>query len=195
MMLAVRSDAPYKTLHDLVEAARAAPGSIRISDSGLLGTPHSTALMLALASGVKFTYVHFGGGPPSVTALLGGHVEVLAGGISDALPQLRAGTFRILGLAAEARDANIPDVPTMREQGYDVLSASIGTLVAPAGTPPAILAKLTAAAKIVVADPDQAKKLADFGSAPYFNGPEAATRIWIDTETRVKPLLEQASGP
>jgi tripartite-type tricarboxylate transporter receptor subunit TctC len=191
MMLAVRADASFHTLRDLVEAARAAPGKITIADSGLMGTPNLTALMLDMAAGVETTSVHFPGGPPSVTAVLGGQVRVLAGGISDALPYLRAGQFRVLGVAADAPDPAMPDVPTMRAQGYDVVNAAIGGIVAPAGTPASTVALLAAAIKKVVEDPDQAKKLAAFGSAPYYNDPDGFSKIWADNEARVKPILER----
>ena len=191
MMLAVQADSPYRTLKDLVEAARAAPGAIKVSDSGLLGTPHSAALSLELAAGVRFSSVHFGGGAPSVTALLGGHVQVLAGGVSDGLPNLRAGNFRILGVASDAPDPAMPEVPTMRQQGYDVLMASIGGLVAPAGTPRPIVDLLAAEMKKIIESPEHRKQLADFGTAPYFHGPEEFDRIWAENEERVKPLLAQ----
>jgi tripartite-type tricarboxylate transporter receptor subunit TctC len=191
MTLSVRSDSPYKTLREFVEAARAEPGKLNISDSGLLGTPHVMTLMLQEAAGVKFTGIHFGGGQPSVMALLGGHVDALAGGVSDALPYLRAGTFRVLGVAAEAPDPQMPEVPTMRAQGYDVVSASIGTLVAPSGTPKEIVDTLVNAARAVVADPVHIKKISDFGSTMYFHGPDEFTAIWQDSEKRLGPLLKQ----
>ena len=191
MMLAVKADSPFRSLKDLVEAARAAPGAIKISDSGLLGTPHSAALALELAAGVRFSSVHFGGGAPSVTALLGGHVDVLAGGVSDGLPNLRAGNFRILGVASDVPDAAMPEIPTMRSQGYDVLMASIGGLVAPAGTPRPIVDRLSAEMKKIVESPEHRKQLADFGTAPYFHGPEEFDRLWQDNEARVTPLLAQ----
>src|SRR4051794_23339452 len=110
-VLAARSDGPYKTLRDLVEAARARPEEIKVSDSGLMGVPHVCVLMLQLAAGVKFSSVHFGGGAPSVTALLGKHVDVLAGATADARPYKASGEFRVLGVAAEAPDPMMPDVP------------------------------------------------------------------------------------
>ncbi len=194
MMLAVRTDSPFKTLKDLVDAARAAPGKITVSDSGLLGTPHLTTLMLGAAGHVTFAAVHFPGGPPSVTAVLGGQVQVLAGGISDALPYVRAGQFRVLGVASEAPDPAMPNVPTMRAQGFDVVNAAIGGIVAPAGTPAPIVAKLAAAVKTVVADPDQVRKLAAFGSLPYYNDPAGFAKVWADDEARVKPLLAELAG-
>jgi tripartite-type tricarboxylate transporter receptor subunit TctC len=191
MTLSVRGDSPYRSLRDLVEAARAAPGRLTVSDSGLLGTPHTTTLLLQGVTGAKFTAVHFTGGQPSVMALLGGHVDALAGGVSDALPHWRSGRFRVLGIAAEVPDPAMPEVPTMRAQGFDVISASIGMLVAPAGTPRAIVETLAQAARRAVADGDHVAKLTDFGSAVHFHGPDEAAAIWQATEQRLAPLLEQ----
>ena len=191
MTLSVRGDSPYRTLRDFVEAGRAAPGRLTVSDSGLLATPHTTTLMLQGVTGAKFTAVHFTGGQPSVTALLGGHVDALAGGVSDALPHWRSGAFRVLGIAAEVPDPAMPDVPTMRAQGFDVVSASIGMLVAPAGTPREIVDTLAQAARRVVADADHAAKLTDFGSTVHFHGPDETAAIWQATEQRITPLLEQ----
>jgi tripartite-type tricarboxylate transporter receptor subunit TctC len=191
MTLSVRGDSPYRSLREFVEAARAAPGRLTVSDSGLLGTPHTTTLLLQGVTGAKFTAVHFTGGQPSVMALLGGHVDALAGGVSDALPHWRSGQFRVLGIAAEVPDPAMPEVPTMRAQGFDVISASIGMLVAPAGTPRAIVDTLAQTARRVVADGDHVGKLTDFGSAVYFHGPDEAAAIWQATEQRLTPLLEQ----
>jgi len=191
MTLSVRGDSPYRTLRDFVEAGRAAPDRLTVSDSGLFGTPHTTTLMLQGVSGAKFTAVHFTGGQPSVMALLGGHVDALAGGVSDALPHWRSGAFRVLGIAAEAPDPAMPDVPTMRAQGFDVISASVGMLVAPAGTPREIVDMLAQAARRAVADADHGAKLTDFGSAVYFRGPEETAALWQATEQRLTPLLEQ----
>jgi tripartite-type tricarboxylate transporter receptor subunit TctC len=191
MVLAVRSDGPYKTLKDLVDAARAAPGDIKVSDSGLLGVPHTNVLLLTLATGAKFTSVHFGGGAPSVTALLGGHVDVLSGATSDALAHKTAGTFRVLGIAADEPDPSMPDVTTMRSQGFDVVAASIAGIVAPAGTPAPVVAKLTAAIERIVADPEHRKRLADLGVNPYYRDPAAFAKIWQDNEGRMGPLLTQ----
>jgi tripartite-type tricarboxylate transporter receptor subunit TctC len=75
-MLAVRTDSPYKTLNDLIEAAKANPGQIKVSDSGLMANPHLSVLLLERAAGVRFASVHFDGGAPSVTALLSRSQEV-----------------------------------------------------------------------------------------------------------------------
>ena len=134
-MIAVPTSSPYQTLKEFVEAARANPGKITISDSALMGNPHLCVLMLQKAAGVKFASVHFDGGAPSVTALLGGHVQAVAGGISDAVPHVKTGKFRVLGIAAEQESEFLPGVPTMKSQGYDVVTVSATGILAPAVTP------------------------------------------------------------
>jgi tripartite-type tricarboxylate transporter receptor subunit TctC len=189
-VIAVLTESPYKTLKDFVEAARAKPESLKISDSGLMAVPHSQVLMLSRAAGVKFASVHFGGGAPSVTALLGGHVDALAGATADALPHKQSGKFRVLGIAAEQPDKSMPDVPTMRSQGYDVLAASSTGIVAPAGVPAPVVATLTAAIKKIIESDEHQKKLNELALGPYYLDPDAYTKVWIDTETRMKPILE-----
>jgi tripartite-type tricarboxylate transporter receptor subunit TctC len=190
MVLAVQANSPYRTLRDLVEAARKNPNLIKISDSGLMGTPHLCAAVLGAVSGVQFLSVHFSGGAPSVTALLGGQVDVLAGATGDALPNLQAGNFRVLGVASNEPDPSMPDVPTMKSQGFDVVVESVPGIVAPAGTPPAVVERLTRAIKKVIESPEHQKKLKDLGITPHYLDPEAYTKLWIENETRMKPVLE-----
>ncbi len=187
--IAVRADSPYRTLRDFVEAARAAPETISVSTSGQLAVPHSQVLMLEHVTGVKFVSVHYTGGAPSVTALLGGHVNALAGGTADALAHHRSGAFRVLGVAAAERDSSMPTVPTMREQGYDVLAASATGIVAPAGTPAPIVQVLSAAMKRVIEDAAHRQQLIEFSLIPAFMDPDAYAAFWTDTEQRMGPVL------
>ena len=187
--LAVRADSPYRTLRELVEAARAAPETISVSTSGQLAVPHSQVLMLEHVAGVKFVSVHFTGGAPSVTALLGGHVNAFAGGTADSLPHHRSGAFRVLAVAAAERDSSMPTVPTMREQGFDVLAASATGIVAPAGTPGAVVQALSAAMKRVIDSAEHRRQLIDFSLIPAFMDPDAYAAFWTDTEQRMGPVL------
>lgn len=188
-VLAVRADGPFRTLRDLVEAARAAPETITVSTSGQFGVPHSHVLMLERAAGVRFLSVHYNGGAPSVLALVAGHVQVLAGGTADALPQMREGVFRVLSIAADAPDRTMPDVPTLRSLGYDVIAASATGLVAPAGTPPSTVVLLTAAVRRVIESPEHQKQLAEQGLTPNFMDADTYARFWQDTEDRMRPIL------
>ena len=188
--ISVRADSRYKTLHDLVEAARKSPETISISDSGLMAVPHTQVLMLERAAGVRFISVHFTGGAPSVTALLGGHVDALAGATADALPHKASGAFRVLAIAAEQPDKSMPDVPTMKSQGYDVAAASWTGIVAPEGAPQNVVDALTKAMKRVIDSPEHQKKLQELALTPYYLDPAAYTKLWMDTEIRMKPILE-----
>jgi tripartite-type tricarboxylate transporter receptor subunit TctC len=188
--ISVRADSRYQTLHDLVEAARKNPETISISDSGLMAVPHTQVLMLERAAGVRFVSVHFTGGAPSITALLGGHVDALAGATADALPHKQSGAFRVLAIAAEQPDKSMPDVATMKAQGYDVAAASWTGIVAPGGTPQTVVDTLTNAMKKVIDSPEHQKKLQELAIAPYYLEPAAYTKLWIETEIRIKPILE-----
>lgn len=188
-VLAVRSDGPYHTLKDLVAAARAHPDTITVSDSGLMGVPNFETLMLGLVAGVRFRPVHFEGGAPSVTALLGQHVDVLAGGAVDALPYKKTGEFRVLGVASDQPDWSMPDIPTFRSQGYDVIAISITGIVAPAGTPPGVVSTLTNAMRTVIESPEHQKKLRSMALTPAYLDPAGFTKVWIDAEQRVKPVI------
>jgi tripartite-type tricarboxylate transporter receptor subunit TctC len=194
-VLAVRADGPYHTLKDLVEAARARPGVITVSDSGLMGVPNFETLMLGHAAGVRFTPVHFDGGAPSVTALLGSHVDVLAGGTVDALPYKNTGEFRVLGIATDQPDWSMPDVPTMQSQGYDVIAVSETGIVAPAGTPPAVVSVLTNAMRTVIETPEHQQKLRAIALTPAYLDPPGFAKVWIDAETRVQPILATLRSP
>jgi tripartite-type tricarboxylate transporter receptor subunit TctC len=188
--ISVRSDSRFQTLKDLVEAARKAPESISISDSGLMAVPHSEVLMLERAANVRFVSVHFTGGAPSVTALLGGHVDALAGATADALPNKTSGAFRVLAIAAEQPDKSMPEVPTMKSLGYDVVAASWTGIIAPAGTPQSVIDTLTTAIRKVIDSPEHQKKLSELALAPSYLDPAAYTKLWMDTEVRMKPILE-----
>jgi tripartite-type tricarboxylate transporter receptor subunit TctC len=189
--ISVQAKSPYKTLKDFVEAARAAPGKITISDSGLMANPHMCVLMLERAAKVRFGSVHFDGGAPSVTALLGGHVTALSGGTSDAAAHYKAGTFRVLGVADERESEFLPGAPTMKSQGYDVIAVSATGIFAPAGTPKEVVDLLTAAIKKIVATEDHKKKLRDLGAQPNYLNPTEYAAFWSNYESRVVPLLKE----
>jgi tripartite-type tricarboxylate transporter receptor subunit TctC len=190
-MIAVRADSPYRTLRDLVAAAKAGPGTVTISDSGLMTNPHLTVLLLERAAGVKFASVHFAGGAPSVTALLGGHVTAVAGGVSDAVARVKAGEFRALAVAADQESEFLPGVPTMQAQGYDVVSVSTAGILAPAGTPREVVDALSRVIKKVVESEQHRADLAKYGGiARHYLGPDEFAKFWADYEARLAPVLK-----
>ena len=151
-VLAVRADGPYKSVADLVAAAKQSPGSIPYGSSGNYGTMHVPMEMLANVAGVKFLHVPFTGAGPAVVALLGGQVAALSTGPSTILGHVKAGKIRVLATWGEARHPALPDVPTLKELGYDAQFSQWTGLFVPAGTPDAVVAKLREAAKFTVND-------------------------------------------
>ena len=152
-VLAVRADSPYKSVKDLVDAARKSPGTIPYGSSGNYGTMHVPMEMLDNVAGVKMLHVPFTGAGPAVVALLGGQVAALSTGPSSIMGQYKSGKVRVLATWGEARHPAFPDVPTLKELGYDAQFSQWTGLFAPAGTPEPVIAKLRDAARQVVADP------------------------------------------
>lgn len=144
--IVVPSDAPYQTFEELVAFAKENPGEISYAIAGT-GTPqHLTMERLAMEEGLDWKAVPFKGGAASVTALLGNHVDVMAGA-TEWLPQVQSGEFKLLAIITGARMDQFPDVPTLQELGYDIAAPSILGIAAADGVPDNVVAKLDAAIK------------------------------------------------
>lgn len=152
-VLVVRANSPWKTAADLVRDAKAKPKSLSFSSSGLYGTTHVAQAMLWQAAGVDVLHVPYNGGGPSMVALLSGQVDITAQAPGTVAAHVKAGTVRMLGTWGAERLKAWPDVPTFREQGFDVEFYIWSGLFAPAGLQPAKLAQLRTAAKNATQDP------------------------------------------
>ena len=153
-VLVVRSDSPWKSVKDLVEDAKKRPAKITFSSSGIYGTLHMAMEMFAQAADVKLWHVPYTGGGPAMNALVGGHVDALASGPAAVIGQIRGGKLRALATWGDKRLAALPDVPTLKELGYDAEFYIWSGLFAPAGTPAPVVAALRNAAKLAVEDPE-----------------------------------------
>jgi tripartite-type tricarboxylate transporter receptor subunit TctC len=151
-VLAVRADSPYKSVADLLDAARKAPGTIPYGSSGNYGTMHVPVEMLGANAGVKMLHVPFTGAGPAVVALLGGNVEFISSGPSTVVQHVKVGKVRVLATWGDARHPALPDVPTLKELGYDARFSQWTGLFVPAGTPEAVIVKLRDAARAAVQD-------------------------------------------
>jgi tripartite-type tricarboxylate transporter receptor subunit TctC len=159
-VLIVRADSTWKTVADLMKDARSRPGKITYSSSGIYGTLHVAVEMLSQSAGAQLLHVPFGGGGPAMTALLGGQVDVTAQAPGVASPHVKAGKVRILGSWGAQRLKAFPDVPTMREAGFDAEFYIWSALFAPAGLPAEVLARLRGAVKEAVTEPSFTKAMA-----------------------------------
>ena len=141
-MFLVRAEAPWKTMKEFLDQARKNPGMISVGNSGAGGGVHLVALAFEKAAGVKFNHIPFSGGGPSVTALLGGHINAVSVSPPEGISQIQAGKLRIIALFADKRFEMFPDVPTVKEQGVNFEMGMWRGLAAPKGTLPAVIRKL-----------------------------------------------------
>ena len=151
-VLAVRADSPWKSAKEMVEAAKRAPGTIPYGSSGNYGTMHVPMEMLTSAAGAKMLHVPYSGAGPAVVALLSGSVDALSTGPSSVMGHVKGGKVRVLASWGESRHPALPDVPTLKELGYDAQFSQWTGLFVPAGTPPEIVGRLREASKAVAAD-------------------------------------------
>jgi putative tricarboxylic transport membrane protein len=133
--LAVREDSPYRTVQDLVNAAKAKPKSINIAIGSMGATAHYFAYHIERLTGARFNIVSFKSGPDAAIAVLGGHVHATTENLADVLPQAESKKMLILGIPAEKRLTGLPNVPTMKEQGLDLHIGAGRGFAAPAGIP------------------------------------------------------------
>ena len=142
-VLLVNDQQPYKTLKDFVEDAKKRPDQIIYSSSGLYGALHiPTALFAKAAGGLKLRHLPTNGGGPALTAFLGNNAQVLVSSISASLAQIKAGKARPLAMFGTQRSKALPDVPTMKELGYDVEYYLWVGVFAPKGTPDNVITYL-----------------------------------------------------
>jgi tripartite-type tricarboxylate transporter receptor subunit TctC len=151
-VLAVRADAPWKTAREFLDAAKKDPGSLPYGSSGNYGTMHVPMEMLSASANAKMLHVPFTGAGPAVVALLGGQVQALSTGPSSVMGHLKGGKVRVLASWGETRHPALPDVPTLKELGYDAQFSQWTGLFVPAGTPEPVIAKLREAARAAVND-------------------------------------------
>jgi tripartite-type tricarboxylate transporter receptor subunit TctC len=171
-MFLVRSDAPWKSLQEFLDYARKNPDMITVGNSGAGGGVHLVALAFERAAGVKFNHIPFAGGGPSVTAILGGHVNAVSVSPPEGISQVQAKKLKIISLFANQRLAMFPDVPTVKEQGIDFAMGMWRGLVAPQGTPPEVVRKLHDAFKKGMEDPILIKNAKDMAVNLSYLGPE-----------------------
>jgi len=175
-ILLVRNDSPYKTLKDFVEAAKKnPPGVFTVGGSGTSSANDLGTTMLSKAAGIQLTYIPFGGTGSAVPALLGGHVTALMS--YSTMGVQYKGKFRALAIASEERMEVLPDVPTFKEQGYDIVEGAYRGVAATPGTPDEIVKILANAFEKVMKDPEVKKKMDQNAFKTEFMGPEASLAL------------------
>jgi tripartite-type tricarboxylate transporter receptor subunit TctC len=181
-MLVVNPKLGINNAKELVALAKAKPGAIPFASTGIGSTPHLAQELLDAAAGVQFLHVPYRGAAPALTDLLAGQVEVLAADLPVLVAQIEAHGVVPIGAAADRRNEILPDVATLAEQGYPDTDASNWiALLAPAKTPPAVIAKLNGALNAALDDPPIREKIVKSGAIPV-GGTAQAMAIFLKAE-------------
>jgi tripartite-type tricarboxylate transporter receptor subunit TctC len=190
MVLVVNDHQPYKSVKELVDDARAHPDKLIFSSSGLYGALHLPMALFMKASGIKMKHLPTNGGGPAVTAILGNNSQVLVTSIAAASGQLKAGKLRALACFGEKRAASAPDVPTLKELGYDVEFSLWVGVFAPKGTPRPIIDVLRKDIREAATSDKFRTAIANIGDeVAYLDAPEFA-KFWDEDAKRVEAAVQ-----
>ncbi len=182
-MLVVASNVPAKNMAELVALAKAQPGKLNFASAGIGGLPHLAGELFKLTAKIDIVHVPYRGAAPAINDLLGQQVQMTFLDLPVILPHIKAGALRPIALGARERAPTAPDVPTTAEVGMpDLLIENWYGMIAPAGTPPAIVAAINRIATQAMADPGVKEKLADQGLTVAGDTPEHF-RDFIGSET------------
>src|SRR5262245_21082009 len=192
-ILLVPADAPWKTLKELIDDARSRPGKISYAPPWVYGTIHTCFEMLAQAADVKFLHVPYKGGGPAMVALLAGETNLGAQSPGVSNPHIKSGKIRVLGSWAGNRTPALPDVPTMKEQGFDVEFYIWAGVFAPAGLPSDVAARVRTAVRQAVQDPEFKNAMAGVNTPINFIEGAEFERF-LDTDTKRLAAVVQKMG-
>ena len=164
-VLVVRPDFPARSVQELVAYAKANPGKLNFGSAGVGNATHLAAELFMLKTGTKMVHVPYRGAAEAITGVIGGQVELFFGDIGGVLPLMREGRVRALAISSEKRSPDVPDLPTMIESGVpDYVVLTFTGVAAPAGTPPAVVAKLNGAINAALAQPEVGAAYAKVGA-------------------------------
>lgn len=166
VVIAVPANSPYKTLAELIEAGKTT--DISVANSGAASAFNATALTLAGMTGAKLQPVPFDGGAPAVAAAIGGHVAAVTAGAGETVTPHTDGTLRVLAVFSEERHPRLPEVPTAKEQGFDLSFGSWGGVYGPAGIPDDIRKTLEEAVKQAASSESFAAAVTPAGILPVY---------------------------
>jgi tripartite-type tricarboxylate transporter receptor subunit TctC len=193
-VITARPDLPQASLKDFIAYARANPGKATYASQGNGSTSHLSASMLATLAGIELVHVPYKGEGPALVDLTGSRVDIFIGNISAALRFEKARQARFLGLASRTRSPVAPDVQTTAELGYpDLVSSAWFALVAPPGTPDAIVQKVNADLVAALKQPELRTRFLELGAEPQGGTPAETATFIRDEEARWRGVIKSAN--
>ena len=195
LVLVVPAQSPYKSLADLVAAAKAKPGEINFASPGNGTVSHLTGEKFQKTAGVRFTHVPYKGTNQALTDVIGGQVQLFVSSVPSVLQQIRIGKLRALAVTSSKRVGDLPQVPTVAEAGYQGFDAVTWFgFLAPAGTPKDVVAKLNAEFNKALQQPELRKRLADEGAEPLGGTPEQFAQLIRDDIGRWGKIVKESGA-
>ena len=190
----VRAESPFKTLKDVVDAAKAKPGEVKASTTGILSDDHLAILMMEEAApGATFRLVHLEGGAAQMKETLGGNVDVSFDNVGSIVKQVKGGQVRALAVTDPERSKFLPDVPTTKELGFPtVISNSTRGIAGPKGMDPKVVAKLQEVLGKAMADPEHIKKLEEVGLGIKVMAGAEYDKYYAEAHEKAKKYTEWA---
>ena len=164
--LAVGPDVPAKNPAELVAWLKANPGKAQFGSPGAGALPHFFGLMFGKAAGIEMTHIAYKGGAPAISDLLGGQIPIVSSTTSEFLDLHKAGKLRVIATSDIERSIGLPDVPTFKESGFDIIGTSWYAMFAPAKTPDDVVARLNKAIVEAIRTPDIRERLIAVGLSP-----------------------------
>ena len=192
-ILVVNPALPVKSVAALIAYAKAHPGELNYASYGAGSGPHLAAGLLQDITGTTMQHVPYGGGAPATLAVLRGEVQLLLAGALAVGPQIASGGVRPLAIAADARSPALPEIPTFREQGIDYLSGTWFGLLAPAKTPPEVIAKLNAAIAEALRSDAVRARIAEQGADVVGGSPQDFARFLKEETARLSAVIRRAN--
>ena len=192
-VLVVHPSLPVRSVKDLIALARAKPDELKFSSGSNGTTQHLSGELFKLRTGTRLRHVPYRGTPQSLTALIGGEIELNFANVPSVLEYIRAGRLRPLAATAVARAALLPQVPTMREAGIDMIVRVTYSMHAPAATPRDIVNRLAGVVNQTIRADDTRQRLLALGAEPVGYTPEETTR-WLRDEVAMWATVVKAAG-
>ncbi len=193
IIVEVNPSLPVKSMAEVVAYAKANPGKLRWGSQGFGTAPHLLIELFKLETGTNVVHVPYRGTGPLLNAILGGEVQIIADPATTSLPYIQAGKLRTIAIAGAVREAKLPDVPTVVEAGFPYMQSPFWlAVVAPAGTPPAIVAKLNAAFRAALAVPETRKRLAALATEVKIGTPDDLAKMLAAERTKWSAVVKRA---
>ncbi|CAB3636561.1 Bug family tripartite tricarboxylate transporter substrate binding protein [Achromobacter pestifer] len=195
MAVAVNSKVPVKNVQELIALAKSKPGTITFGSAGPGTSQHMAGELFQVVTGTRLMHVPYRGSGPAITDLLGGQIDMVIETLPALLPQVASGKIRLLGVTTATRATALPDLPTLMEQGVkDYSVATAYALLAPAGTPPEVVEKLSAGMQKAAAMPSVQQAALKLGADAVATSPTDTSRVLKQEVARWADVVRMSSA-